>query len=396
MDVDFSGDFRSQALFGSYTCRIIGARSLAGSEPADGELRCTGANSAVLLTAGGNLIVDRDNSGSGTTILNAPSWHAFTEGFLLRDRTYPLLPVNNALLPGLETQASLDINITDIVYSDVHNRLFIANDTGIAVVVPEEASIERTITVNGTPGAIELNRDQSQLYIGYTDASTVQTVAIDTGALGDAVELGDLNGEPRFASDIEALNSAADLIVVSMTGQGSALVIENGEVLTNEIPRNANSLAETDNGRLYAYNNRTSGSELQELLVDTNGVIVASEFTSGISTFNTNIVAAGNLILGTSGHLVDPLQQLDISRLDPTQVIGTATFDPDSQRVFHLDQSETQLTVYETSNYTPTGQYEVPYGRQDFRLLPGAGNLFFASSTELHVIDLITVEDYVL
>ena len=391
MTLAFTGTIRSSALIGTTTCTITDVVTEVSSEPSQGNVTCTGADSTLRLVAGGDLELAR-GGGDFSTVLSRPSWQQFVEGALLTGAVFRDLPVGSTLTPRVEIANRFNIDIIDAVYSDVRDRIYLATDNSIHILTPLGTLAEAEIVpLDEIPRVVALNRAQDTLYVGSSESPSLRALNLDDGTLGPMVTFGDDPDEVRRqAASILVLDDAAERLLVGTDG-GDALVLEAGVLLPDEAFSGGPNLAQTDDGLLWSTNRFR---DLNQLIVSATGVSTANEvdFESFGPIFN-----AGNLLVTESGQVLDPRLGLKVAEADISIFEGGGgNYDRYSDRIYRFSGGGRILAVWETDNFTPTGTYLLPDDRRYTRLISGNGLLMMFDASEMAVVDLITLEDYPL
>lgn len=279
---------------------------------------------------------------------------------------------------------SIPIINNDIIYIPQEDRIYVTTPasplTGnsLCVINPYLGEIEQCYFLGKEPNKMAVSDDGQFLYIGLAQESTVLRFNLASKTVDFAINLKE-SGTPqsRYAEDMEVLPGQPHSVAIALKDSPYGGYNHEGLVIFDDtIPRpnrtksynHCNSLAfSPHNGKLYAYQNRSSGFRFIELLIDSAGVSIFQSIGGLVSGFDVEIESQEQFIYSSEGHVVDlttPSPGLaGIFEIDPYVYFRTAVeAAPDSNVVYFLGydfNNVYHLLSYDKTNFDFLGQLEI-------------------------------------
>lgn len=275
--------------------------------------------------------------------------------------------------PGVVNHLNLSAN--SLVRDPVRNLLWAAipasagNTLASSVVSinPVTGWVSDPIALYAEPlaGSIAISPNGGYLYVGLSDVAEISRIDLESQEHAILrIPLG-LNswGQAGIAEDIEALEGDGTSIIVTTTGDASALVIDGtmrrpvrtGFYTVNRIERTSTA------GVFVGFNSKSSGWELTHLSVTDMGVSITKSVQGVVNLFNTDIQAEGNLLVSTNGEFAD-LETLTLRK--NLGYKGIPCVDAANNRIYLLGSRANGATIW--SFNAMDGK---PVGRLDSALL---------------------------
>lgn len=221
----------------------------------------------------------------------------------------------------LEAQISkiIPVKSNDIIFVPSEDRIYFTTPSGgsngnsLCILNPYFGTVEECFFVGSEPNKLALSDDNNFLYIGFDGAPEVAKFSIP---LNEVVLRFSLLEEdfmvPLYVEDIEVLPGFPNSIVVARKklsiGRHAGLAIYDDGIKRPEISqssRASNSITFIEsNGKLFGYENESSGHHLIENIIDSNGVYQGS-FYREIIRGNVTIKSQDNFIYSSNGFKID-------------------------------------------------------------------------------------------
>ena len=269
--------------------------------------------------------------------------------------------------PDVVNQLRLAAN--NVVYDSTRNLLWVTIPSTVAAplgktivsINPTNGYLSDPIPINGNPitQSMALSANGRYLYVGLNDVAELHRVDLTSPTYSSLrVPLG-LNGwgSAGYGVDIEVLDGDGTSVLVTTSGDESALVIDGtvrranrtGIYTVNRIERTATP------GVYVGYDNAISSYPLTRLSVSGSGVAITQTVNSLISGFSTEIRGAGNIVLSSGGQLVNSGNLTLISNLG---VSGRPCMDGAYPRAFLVTGNT--LRAFDSANGTAAGSLTLP------------------------------------
>ena len=403
--IDFAFKFRSESLEGTFECTVEDLSGPVNTIPSSGRLACTGKDqSAVEITlTEGMWVISVDEQGNGTfgQIASSAEWP-----YPNFENLYEALGEGNVESlsdhPSLDLEHTQSLNVTDAIYSPATGKVYIASDDGIVVWNPETFEVEQTISLEDKPGVLALSQDETNLYVGYADASRVDTVELESLNVVAMLELTERSrGRSSFAVDIEEVLGEPGVLVVSSGRDGEVAVYDDGV-------RRPNVVEFTDTigyvgGKLYSYDNKSSASGLAELEVNAAGVFSRGELRGFLQGFEADFFDVRSRIVGSLGRVVDFSEQAVLGEMDgglqrelrplsdPSFGIN-GVFDAGSGQVYFLRKDK--LISYDADRMVPTSLYHSPLSDEPVGLILTDSRFVLLGASEIVTVKKESVVPY--
>lgn len=209
------------------------------------------------------------------------------------------------------------------------------------------------------PNAMALSGNGRYLYVGLADITEI--ARLDLGVSPPSITRVPLGanawGGAGYARDIEVLDGDGTSILVTTSGDYSALVIDGttrratrtGIYTVGRVEKGASP------GVYIGYNDYTSGFDLSLLSLSAAGVTVTQDVGDVISGYYTDLRSSGNLLLSSSGKIVD-MKTLSLKADVGTQ--GAPCIDAAYQRAYIVNGAS--LFMFDTNNGSAAGTIALP------------------------------------
>lgn len=409
---DVSGTFGvdSDVIGGTFSCATTS--SLAGDVnnfPASGTLTCTGRNNSrvrVVATNPGSMTTEVDPQGDGSYvdggIIDGGNglWGDYIEGQLFSAR----VDRPTRLPSGSTTDATsveLAIDVVDAAFNSVDGRVYVTNDTGLAVVDPATMTEVDFLTMSGSPGAVDVSDDGSTVWVGLRDTSEIVPVDVATLTEGTRIALG--NGVaialPRFATDLAVAPGTVNTVVIASENTREVFAVRAGALLPNIVDeQGAPTIIEfRDPTTIIGVNDASTIFAATLLSLDANGLAAVKNLRAYSTGFNIAMDLDGSTAWTSAGRAIDLENDLVLGRVDFEQFGGFGLADgvyvePAAGNVWFYDDSADSLQSYERDSFRALGEYSLPTTGNMVRMLGLAGgNVLLAFDTALHRVDLSTL-----
>ncbi len=224
---------------------------------------------------------------------------------------------------------------------------------------PNTGLISAPIPINGNPvtQCMAISKNGRYLYVGLNDTNQVHRIDLNTPSISLRVPLG-LNtwGSPNYALDLDPLDGAGTSFL--MTGSDQSAAVYDGAVRRGLRTEN-NSVSYIERtGTPGVFVGFISGYQINTLIVTAAGVTNVRQAANIISGYNTEIRGAGNLVLSSSGLLVDSTNLTLVATLG-ANLNGRPCLDLANHRAYLVQGSI--LRSFDTTTFLPAGGFELPF-----------------------------------
>jgi hypothetical protein len=272
-------------------------------------------------------------------------------------------------------QASIDIvnqlrlTANNLVYDATRNLLWASIPStveaplgkSIVSINPVTGLISDPIPINNNPyvNSVALTPDGRYLYLGLSDVAEVHRVDLTSPIYASQrIPLG-MNGwgSAGYAEDIEPLDGDGTSFIAATTGDSSAVVFDNltrrpsrtGIYTVDRIERTATP------GTFVGYLTSSSGFGTTRLPVTSSGVSISQTVSNLISGYYTDIKSSSNLLLSSTGQLIDTNTFTLKAGLGLT---GRPCIDSANQRAYLVNGNA--LRAYDTTTGALVGTLALP------------------------------------
>jgi hypothetical protein len=236
------------------------------------------------------------------------------------------------------TQSSIPVEVVDLAYSAVSNRIYATanSDTGglqhsLVVINPSTASVEQIVSLGAAaaPTTIELSDDGQFAYILDTVANSVVRVQLSSMTIDETVPLTLAEGgytlkiAPGQPNSFAVETNDANLVTLRIfDGTVQRTQTFNSGSLETPLPYTWAA----DDTTIYAYNRPVLNPSLYQLSVSSNGAAVTQQTPLQVQDGEINdIEYIGGLIYSSGGSIYDPSSGvLQTFPLQNTNPIGSA------------------------------------------------------------------------
>ena len=322
------------------------------------------------------LVIDSDLDGVADIIDNCPNQANVDQLNLDGDEfgdacdAFPDDASNGVVVNPDQFEIELGGEGHDAIFDDSRNVIYVSIPfkNEIAVIDAITLQLKRKIQVRSQPRGLDLNSDNSKLYIALENATEVGIVDLNTNIVSEV--LVDQLGTP-LVMDVEIVGS--NRIFVSASDRASNILEvtfdELGNVLTQQ---NIGGLATTgvfaaspDNSFLYL-GGSTDG--LLKLDLNQSGIPVVLTAGSEIEdSYDLEISPSGSHIHTASGQIIRADSLLQAGRVSVTSGVspgGLARYGNLSERFFTADIDRVtdlyRITVFKSNNYKNLGSFSIP------------------------------------
>ena len=175
---------------------------------------------------------------------------------------------------------------------------------------PNTGAFSDPIQLNADPraGSIALSPNERYLYVGLNSAPQVERLDLNSSSYSSVrVPLITSFGNSEWAKDIEVLDGdGTSFLIVGASGH-SVTVYDGTTARPNRTSTyTADRIEKTVFSDVFVgYDNYTSGFNVRTFVVSPSGVVVDQSVPGLISGFDVDIRSAGDLLLSSSGRLID-------------------------------------------------------------------------------------------
>jgi YVTN family beta-propeller protein len=397
----------SDTIGGTFSCAT--AADLFGELsvfPTGGALACTGRNnSRVRVVASGpdSIATEVDPEGDGSFIDGGVIdggnglWGDYVEGQLFSTR----VDTPTRLPPGSTpdaTSVELVIDVVDAAYNSVDGRVYVTNDSGLAVVDTATMTQVDFVAISGRPGVLDVSDDGSTVWIGLRDTSEIVPIDVDSLAEGARIALG--NGVaialPRFASDLAIAPGTTDTIVIASENTREVFAFSAGAELPNIVDElGAPTVIEfRDASTIIGVNDTSTIFAATLLALDGNGLSALKNHRAYSTGFNITMALDGSTAWLSAGRAIDMERDLVLGSADFQQFEGPAFpdgvyLDPVAEDVWFYNDLGDKLLRFERATFRALGEYSLPTNGDMIRMLGTAGSdVLLVLDTALHRVDL--------
>jgi hypothetical protein len=245
----------------------------------------------------------------------------------------------------------------------------------VVKVDPASGQITDSVFVGSEPDVMAIAGDASNLYVGIAGAAAVRRVNLDTFTANLQVSLGNSDFGAMTAGDLAVMPGSPGSFAVSRRNPGfspyfAGLAIYDGGVRRSQVWdgfTGGERIEFADAATLYGYDDETTGFELFELRVDTQGVRPVREADGVLDGFFVDFVYDDGQIIGTSGIVVDAAAFL---RVGTFAASGPLAVDRSRSTVTYLAASfETQslfLVEFDRQKFVPLDTVELDLSLDPF------------------------------
>lgn len=216
------------------------------------------------------------------------------------------------------------VTTNDLVYDSVTDRIYVsipssngANGNSIGVINPNTYSLQQTVFMGSEPNQMAISDDGQFIYTGFSGSATVRRFNVGTLTAGLQFPLGsDSFSGPFYAYDLSVMPGNANAVAVSRIVQNSTgfygtAIYDDGVV--RPITTNSNwqfndsyVINFKTASEMYAFNNHSTGFNLNKLAVTSTGVTEVSTTGSIVYNFEiNNFVINGTSLYFDFGAIVD-------------------------------------------------------------------------------------------
>ena len=399
-----SFDVDSETVGGEFDCDTT--TDVTGDErnfPSTGTLACVGGGGStvrVVADGFGGIVTEVDPEGDGTFVdagvfLNGNGlWGDYVEGTLFFTQLDRPGSINSGLPPLLASE-SLGIDVVDAAYSAVNNRLYVTNDTGLAVVDPVTMTQVDFLAIADRPGAVAVSDDGSTLWIGLRD--TPEVVPVDVASLteGARVALGidERFSSDRFATFLRVAPGTTDTIVVASAGTRDVVAFSAGAQLPNIVDESgAPTMFEfRDATSIVGIHDSTTAYSATLMSLDANGLVLLRNLQQYSRNFNAMLAVDEGIAWINYGRAIDVENELVLGRVDlgSGNARNAVYVDGANDRAWFYDRFGGTLYSYDTNSFLALGRYRVDASGNMVDMIGMAnGEVLFVLETEIHRVNL--------
>lgn len=407
-----SGSFGadSDVVAGTFSCAtttdLVGEISLF---PGSGTLTCTGRNNSrvrVVASTPNSISTEVDPEGDGSFVDGGVIdggnglWGDYVEGQLFSTRVDGPTRLPTGSTPDA-TSVELVIDVAGAAYNSVDGRVYVTNDSGLAVVDPASMTQVDFLAMAGRPGAVDVSDDGSTVWIGLRDTSEIVPVDVATLTEGTRITLG--NGVaiplPRFASHLAVAPGTLDTLVIASEDTREVFAFSAGVQLPNIVDElGAPTIIEfRDATTIIGVNDASTIFAATQLSLDANGLTILKNLRAYSTGFNIAMDLDGSTAWISAGRAIDLDTDLILGRADLRQFGGSGFargvfVDPAANTVWFYDDLNDSLLLFERDTFRALGEYRLPTSGNMIRMLGTSGSdVLLVLDTALHRVDLSTL-----
>jgi hypothetical protein len=219
---------------------------------------------------------------------------------------------------------SLAVTTNDLVYDSNSNKIYVSipssngsNGNSIGIINPNTYNLEQTVFMGSEPSEMAISDNGEFIYTGFSSSATVRRFNVASKTADIQFPLGsDSFSGPFYAYDLSVMpgNShalAVSRIVQNSTGFYGVAIYDDG------VPRPTTTISTYPNNdsyvinfktptSMYAFNNHSTGFNLNRLSVNSGGISEISTTGSIVYNFSINNFAINNnTIYFDFGTIVD-------------------------------------------------------------------------------------------
>jgi uncharacterized repeat protein (TIGR01451 family) len=308
--------------------------------------------------------------------------------------------VSVAFEAGMDAVNQLRLNANNLLYDATRKLLWATIPAtadaplgrSVVSINPTTGLISDPLPINADPreGAIALSANGRYLYIGLTDSPEVHRVDLSSSPPTSArIPLGNSQwGSANYAQDIEVLQGDGTTILIAGSDDHAAAVYD-GMVrrATRTGIYTVDRIEPTGTADVFiGYNNYTSGFDLSRLTISSSGVSASQTAGSVISGYYVEISGREDLLLSSTGRLVD---SNNLSLRANLGVAGRPCLDAANRRAYVVDGNT--LRAFDATNYAAAGTLSLPvtstgdwakacvrWGPDGFAILGNNGKIYIA------------------
>jgi hypothetical protein len=288
--------------------------------------------------------------------------------------------------PGLAAPFAIPVRPYDLVYDPYRERVYASlngPEYGLVVRInPTTGEIDGQVRLEGGVGPLALSPDGSRLWAGVQSAkfSGLCRIDVETMTAGKPTPLDPKHPTHPVAARLVMLPGTKDTVVASLVGSSrpTAAVYDAGVVRAEFISEKVcSSMVYSGEGEtFFAFNNKSTGFELQELLVTDAGIRHVKSYPNVFEGFESQslLTVGGGRIIGVSvgggnvtGKVFDIKTRKLVHDLPGFKSIG---IDERSRRLYLVNPGESVSDDYEFSTcqvevrnldtYEPGAAYALP------------------------------------
>lgn len=212
---------------------------------------------------------------------------------------------------------------------------------------------------NPVPQCMALSANGRYLYVGLSDVPEVHRIDLNTPSISLRIPLGLSQwGSENYAQDIEPLDGDGTSFLMTGSSDHAAAVYDGlvrrsnrtGIYSVDRIERTGTP------GVFVGYNSYTSGFQISSLAVTPAGVSNTLQTGNVLNGYYLEIRGAGNLLLSSSGLLVDSANLTLNANLGFN---GRPCLDLPNHRAYIVH--ENTLSGFDTTTLLPTGDFQLPF-----------------------------------
>lgn len=292
-------------------------------------------------------------------------------------------------LPTAWNTREVNLQTNDIVYDMGTGHLFASIPSGAGVglgntiseIDPVSGTVLGSTFIGSEPGKLALSKDGSTLYAALDGAAAVRRFDVPsrTAGLQFALGMSDYSG-PYFALDLAIAPGNNSALAVARRNECCGLPLSDGvRIYDDGVPRRYgtgyySSVGQIefsdDPGRLFGYNDASSGFELYELSASVDGVSAGRSVRSLVTGYQTEILFQDGLLYTTNGRVVDPFNFLLVGTYGLTSESWRVSWtsmavDSDKELVYFLRSanSAARIDIFDLATFVPVGGVDVPGAR---------------------------------
>ncbi|WP_042724213.1 M36 family metallopeptidase [Chthoniobacter flavus] len=281
---------------------------------------------------------------------------------------------SNTFTTTVPVVSSVSLASNDLVYDPGTSRIYVSvpsTDTSgrantITPLDPVTQAFGTPIPVGTNPSKLAVSDDNQFLFVGLRGASTVSRIALASQSINLQINLGSASGSSLYAEDIQVVPGNPHAIVVSRdTGSSNygVAIFDDAVQRTTTVDGYyiASSIAfGSSPNTVYGANGDDSGFEFRRFTISSSGIVQQDSLSDAFQQYGTKLRASGNLLFGSDGTVIDPVNRNLVARLP---VYGPVQADVPNGRAYYLangsDSTHLVLHVFNTTTFAEIGSLTI-------------------------------------
>lgn len=340
---------------------------------------------------------DLQAEGSATVkVVNPPPGGGWSEGV--------------TVMIGAPGVTVINVVPNDLAWDPVNQVIYLSFQNMVQALNPATGAFGASAVVENGPSVLSVSQTSKYLYVGESNAPTLQVMTLPNLGNGSTIQLGsDPYWGPLYALDLQAAPNSDDTVAVvrgtpasSPAEVGGVIIYQNGTALPDVLCGfgamnclNTSQLFDTiqwksDGTQMYAANNETTGFDFYTIPVTSSGFGAVTDYPGLLPGFYLRIHydATTGYVYDDDGYVVDPSNGT-VAEIFPAS--GLVIPDGKLGKFFILGQTQQEsgtstytLESFDIQQFTPIDTLTIPnvIGFPTNLIRWGTNGLAFITSTE--------------